>query len=420
MAIPLTINGVTFQYPQQFDKNWGPTLTNWSSAVTSGMLQKAGGSFPLTAEVDFGGSFGMKVLSIKSEESNIATTGFMRLANASTGIVWRNASNSADLVLTVNSSNQLTFNGTSIGATTSLTNSHILVGNVSNQPADVAMSGDITITNAGVTSIGAGKISDSQINASAAITLSKLAPTTAYYWYVANASGVLTPQAVTASRAVATDSNGLPTASSVTSTELGYLSGVTSAIQTQINGKLSKSGDTMSGVLNMGSNKIISVTNGSNSGEVVTFGGVSGSTANSGGSQGAITQGTISTPDFRANAVTQVQSADSGDTAGITSSTIVSKSITTTGGKVLILAHVNFNWSSGSAASNFQILRDTTQLNGMWAQATATSTLFTTPVAIMGVDSPAAGTYTYKLVGSVFAGGGNYEAYAITLIELKA
>jgi hypothetical protein len=37
------------------------------------------------------------------------------------------------------------------------------------------------------------------------------------------------------------DSNGIPVHSSVTATELGYVSGVTSAIQTQLNAKLSAS-----------------------------------------------------------------------------------------------------------------------------------------------------------------------------------
>jgi len=235
MSVPLIINGITYNYPVQFDKNWGPTLTAWSTAVTNGMLQKSGGSFPLTAEIDFGSSFGMKVLSIKSEESNIAVTGILRLANASTGIVWRNALNSADLALTVNASNQLTFNGTNIGATTSLTNGHILVGNASNQPADVAMSGDTTITNAGVITIANNAITDAKVSSSAAIALSKLASSTAYYWYAANGSGVLTPLIVTASKAIISDANGLPSASNVTPTELGYVSGVTSSIQTQLN-----------------------------------------------------------------------------------------------------------------------------------------------------------------------------------------
>ena len=43
--------------------------------------------------------------------------------------------------------------------------------------------------------------------------------------------------AITASRALASDASGIPVAATVTSTELGYVSGVTSAIQTQISGK---------------------------------------------------------------------------------------------------------------------------------------------------------------------------------------
>jgi hypothetical protein len=59
--------------------------------------------------------------------------------------------------------------------------------------------------------------------------------------------GTLTPN-----RVVTTDSvtNQL-TSSTVTNTELGYVSGVTSPIQTQLNNKVSRSGDSMTGTLNM-------------------------------------------------------------------------------------------------------------------------------------------------------------------------
>lgn len=43
--------------------------------------------------------------------------------------------------------------------------------------------------------------------------------------------------AITAARALISDANGIPVHSAVTSTELGHVSGVTSAIQTQLNGK---------------------------------------------------------------------------------------------------------------------------------------------------------------------------------------
>ena len=51
----------------------------------------------------------------------------------------------------------------------------------------------------------------------------------------------ITSTDLTASRALQSDANGKVSVSSVTSTELGYLSGVTSAIQTQIDSKLSTS-----------------------------------------------------------------------------------------------------------------------------------------------------------------------------------
>ena len=69
---------------------------------------------------------------------------------------------------------------------------------------------------------GAAAIVNADVNASAAIALSKLA-------------------ALTASRAAVTDGSGFLSASSVTGTEQGYLSGVTSAIQTQLNTKAATS-----------------------------------------------------------------------------------------------------------------------------------------------------------------------------------
>jgi len=56
---------------------------------------------------------------------------------------------------------------------------------------------------------------------------------------IQSSSGSIVEAAViTANRALISDSNGIPTHSSVTNTELDYLSGVTSAVQTQLNAKL--------------------------------------------------------------------------------------------------------------------------------------------------------------------------------------
>ena len=66
--------------------------------------------------------------------------------------------------------------------------------------------------------IADGTLTNSKIASAAAIALSKLA-------------------AVTASRALVSDSGGAIVPSAVTAAEVGYLDGVTSAIQTQLNGK---------------------------------------------------------------------------------------------------------------------------------------------------------------------------------------
>lgn len=66
-------------------------------------------------------------------------------------------------------------------------------------------------------------IDNSEIKAAAGIAVNKLA-------------------ALTASRAVVTDGSGFLAAATTTATEIGYVNGVTSAIQTQLNGKLPSTG----------------------------------------------------------------------------------------------------------------------------------------------------------------------------------
>jgi hypothetical protein len=59
------------------------------------------------------------------------------------------------------------------------------------------------------------------------------------------------PGTLTANRVVITNASTELASSTVTSTELGFLSGVTSNVQTQISGKVNNSGDTMTGVLQL-------------------------------------------------------------------------------------------------------------------------------------------------------------------------
>ena len=78
-----------------------------------------------------------------------------------------------------------------------LTSGNILVGNSSNVPTSVAVTGDITVSNAGVTAIASGAVVDADVNASAAIAHSKLASMSSGNILVGNSSNVPTSVALT-------------------------------------------------------------------------------------------------------------------------------------------------------------------------------------------------------------------------------
>jgi hypothetical protein len=98
-----------------------------------------------------------------------------------------------------------------------------------------------------------GTIVNADINASAAIAYSKL-----------NISGTITSADLVDGTIVNADINAsaaidwtkLGISSTVSSTEIGYVDGVTSAIQTQLDARLSKTGGTMSGAIAMGTSKV--------------------------------------------------------------------------------------------------------------------------------------------------------------------
>lgn len=185
MSILVPFNGSSFIIPTPNEVGWGTNLDNYLVAIANGCLQNIGGSFTLSNDVDFGGTNGLKSLYYKSRTSLIATTGIVRLANNGDSIAWRNFANTGNHELTVNNSDLLCFDGTPLAAG------------------------------------GSGTV------------LTGTANTLAYYPASTNVVDDL--PAIIASRALQSNASGLPIASSVTSVELGYLSGVTSAIQTQLN-----------------------------------------------------------------------------------------------------------------------------------------------------------------------------------------
>lgn len=227
MATNVTFNGTVYSVPAEGDSNWGTALSNYFIAIGTGCLQKTGGTFTLTAETDFGASFGLKALYLKSRATNPASAGIIRLGN-NENISWRNAANNANLSLAVDTSDNLNFNGTSISVGGTPVQTEITVSDTdtinltlaSNDISGIVVEGSLGNAHiAADAAIAYSKLDlgDSVINADiatgAAIALSKLA-------------------VVTASRALVSDGDGLISASSVTATELGLLSGRTGTLAT--------------------------------------------------------------------------------------------------------------------------------------------------------------------------------------------
>jgi hypothetical protein len=106
-----------------------------------------------------------------------------------------------------------------------LTSSNILVGNSNNVATSVTVTGDVTISNTGVTSITADSIVNADINANAAIVDTKLA-TISTAGKVSNTATTAT-NANTASAIVARDANGNFSAGTITAALNGNASTVT-------------------------------------------------------------------------------------------------------------------------------------------------------------------------------------------------
>lgn len=111
----VTWNGSSYTVPSVGEENWfgADKVDGLLIGLANDGFQKTGGAFTLTSEVDFGGTAGLIASYWGTRSSNDSTAGIFRLSNAES-IGWRNAANDANLLLTVDSSNNLTFNGTSL------------------------------------------------------------------------------------------------------------------------------------------------------------------------------------------------------------------------------------------------------------------------------------------------------------------
>lgn len=124
MSVSVTFNGLAYTLPSTDETNWGTNVTGFMQAVASGALQKSGGTFTLTADANFGGTYGLVSSHFTSRTANAASAGALRLARAD-GVKWRNQANGADLTLGVDSSNNLEWESVdlvTVSGTQTLTN----------------------------------------------------------------------------------------------------------------------------------------------------------------------------------------------------------------------------------------------------------------------------------------------------------
>jgi hypothetical protein len=254
MATSVTYNGVLYSVPSYGDGGYaqGPgNLSLYLIALSTGSLQQTGGPFPITADVNFGPNFGLIALYYTSETANPATAGQIRLAHTDT-IDWRNNANSGNLALGVNSSDQLTFNGTPLtgGFVTSI----------------IGTAHEIIVS-----------------SPTGVVTLSTPQPidTTSSVTFAQVTAGIMTDTGLTPHTALIADGSDNIASSVTTDTELSYVHGVTSAIQTQLNGKQATGSyaltdlSNVSGVsadVSLNGHKLTDIANGTATADAVNFG----------------------------------------------------------------------------------------------------------------------------------------------------
>jgi len=147
------------------------------------------------------------------------TVGAMFSSNTETGITatYQDADNTIDLVIGAGAIVNSMLADDAVGAD-ELAASAVVTASIVDDNVTQAKIADDAV---GADQLASNAVVNASVASSAAIAFSKMAD-------------------LTASRALVSDGSGDVSVSAVTSTEIGYLDGVTSAIQTQINAKASK------------------------------------------------------------------------------------------------------------------------------------------------------------------------------------
>lgn len=123
MSTAVTLAGSQYNIPAYQDTGYAQGTGNLSSyliALATASLTVSGGTVTLTADANFGGSFGLVSIYYKSRTANVASAGVLRLANTDL-IEWRDNANANNLIVAMNSTQTggATFTIPDVGASAS-------------------------------------------------------------------------------------------------------------------------------------------------------------------------------------------------------------------------------------------------------------------------------------------------------------
>lgn len=120
MGTIVSWNGVSYTIPATGEENWSGTtgVDGLIISLAQNGFNKGGGLFTLSADVDFGGTAGLKAIYYKSR-GTVSTAGILRLAKTES-VGWRNNADSGNNLLTTDTSDNLTYNGTIIHSSTGI------------------------------------------------------------------------------------------------------------------------------------------------------------------------------------------------------------------------------------------------------------------------------------------------------------
>lgn len=120
MATIVTWNGSSFTVPETGEENWGGVtkVDGLLVSLAQNGLQKTGGLFTLSADVDWGSAAGHKAAYYKSR-GTVATAGILRLAKTES-VAWLNNAGGGNNTLATDTSDQLLYNGVVLAGATGI------------------------------------------------------------------------------------------------------------------------------------------------------------------------------------------------------------------------------------------------------------------------------------------------------------